>query len=76
MKLSGRPKVIFMKNHGIVVSAPTMKEAIMLHEEVNTIIKNYFGFKDADYPRGVLNHVSDMRSVSKTPLLLDFVKNS
>lgn len=74
-KLSSRPKVIFMKNHGVVVSAPSLKEAMELHEEVNTRIKKYFGFTDTDYPSGTLYHEHDTRSMSRTPFLIDFVRN-
>jgi ribulose-5-phosphate 4-epimerase/fuculose-1-phosphate aldolase len=73
MRLSGTPKVIFMKNHGVVVSASTLEEAVVLHEEVNDKIKRYFGFTNQDYPRGELIHESDVRSKSNTLLLHTFV---
>lgn len=75
-KLSSRPKVIFMKNHGLVVSAPTLEDAVRLHEDVNERIKNYFGFEEGIYPRANLVHVHDMCSVSNTPFLQEFVKNN
>jgi ribulose-5-phosphate 4-epimerase/fuculose-1-phosphate aldolase len=75
-KLSSRPKVIFMKNHGVVVSADTLEDAIRLHEDVNTVIKKYFGFTDSMYPKGNLVHLHDMCSVSNTAFLQEFVKNN
>jgi rhamnose utilization protein RhaD (predicted bifunctional aldolase and dehydrogenase) len=75
-RISAKPKVIFMENHGIVVTASTLEDAILLHEEVNARIKNYFGFKGTEYPQGVLTHTSDTQSISKTPLLSDFISNN
>lgn len=75
-KLSSRPRVIFMKNHGVVVTAPTMEEAIQLHEEINKKVMSYFGFTHHDYPMSSLTHVSDSSSLSATKLLIDFVKDN
>lgn len=75
-RLSARPKVIFMKNHGVVVSASTMEDAIMLHEDVNDRIMKYFGFTTDDYPKGSLFHLDDTCSVSKSTFLHQFVKNN
>ncbi len=75
-RLSTRPRVIFMKNHGVVVTAPTFEEAIQLHEEVNDRIKAYFGFTDSDYPVGNLAHRDELSSISKTTLLTNFVRDN
>lgn len=75
-KLSSRPKVIFMKNHGIVVSSTTLQEAIQLHEKVNEQIKKYFHFKDDIYPSSNLVEVHEMCSVSDTPFLQEFIRNN
>ena len=75
-KLSSRPRVIFMKNHGVVVTAPTMEEAIQLHEEINKKVMDYFGLTHHDYPMSTLTHESDMSSVSATQLLINFVKEN
>ena len=75
-KLSSRPKVIFMKNHGIVVSAPTLELAVKLHEDVNSHIKKYFGFDDYMYPKGELVYIDEKTSISNTPFLQEFVRNN
>lgn len=75
-RLSARPKVIFMKNHGVVVSAPTLIDAIQLHEDVNDRIMKYFGFTLDDYPKGSLMHLSDICSVSKCTFLRDFAQKN
>ncbi len=76
MKLSGKPKVIFMKNHGVVVSAKTLEEAVSLHEEVNNRIMHYFSLTGHEYPKGDLCHESETRSISRTPLLRAFVMSN
>lgn len=75
-RLSSNPRVIFMKNHGVVVTAPTMKEAIQLHEEINKKVMDYFGLTHHDYPVSTLTHESDMPSMSDTKLLINFVKEN
>jgi ribulose-5-phosphate 4-epimerase/fuculose-1-phosphate aldolase len=75
-RLSTRPRVIFMKNHGVVVTAPTFEEAVKLHEEVNDRIMKYFGFTGDEYPAGSLAHCDGRSSVSRTSLLTNFVKNN
>ncbi len=75
-KLSSRPKVIFMKNHGIVVTAPSLKDAVELHEKVNNLIKQYFGFNDAKYPRASLNKINEKCFVSSTKFLQDFTNRN
>jgi rhamnose utilization protein RhaD (predicted bifunctional aldolase and dehydrogenase) len=75
-RLSHRPKVIFMKSHGVVVSAQTLEEAVKLHEEVNIAVQNYFRVSPTEYPKGVLFHENEGRSVSRTPLLREFVKDN
>jgi ribulose-5-phosphate 4-epimerase/fuculose-1-phosphate aldolase len=75
-KLSSRPRVIFMKNHGIVVTAPTMQEAIELHEKINKKVMDYFGFAEDHYPTSILNHHNELSSSSETKLLNNFVKDN
>lgn len=43
------PDVIFLQNHGIIVTANRGDECIALHEEVNTRIRNYL-YITAPYP--------------------------
>ncbi len=75
-KLSSRPRVIFMKNHGVVVTAETFEEAIVLHEEVNNKIKVYFGFKDDIYPASRIGMSVEGLAISETQFLRAFVRNN
>lgn len=72
-KLSNAPRVIFMKNHGVVISAPTMMEAIALHELVTEKISFYFGCTPDEYPRATLQHLDDGSSKSSTSFLVSYV---
>ena len=73
IRLSSSPRVIFMKNHGVVVCAPTLREAISLHEEVTKRSRYYFSMDHLLYPSGILVHQGDLRSESKTQVLHDFI---
>lgn len=73
IRLSSAPRVIFMKNHGIVVSAPTLAEAIDLHEEVNQRVMRYFSITEEVYPKALLTHHGELKSKSRTKFLHDFV---
>lgn len=75
-RLSSKPKVIFMKNHGVVVTAETLEDAIYLHEKVNTRIKNYFGFAENDYPMSNVVTHNETSLRSNTVLLTDYIKNN
>lgn len=41
----GAPKIIFLKNHGIIISAPSAVEVLDLYEEVNGKIKKNLGLE-------------------------------
>lgn len=49
---AGRPKpqVYFLQNHGIIVSADTIKEVNQLHHEVNEALCDFFGISHETYP--------------------------
>lgn len=72
--LSHRPRVFFMQNHGVIVSAETMEEAVMLHEKINNYVLAYFSLTHAQYPRSTLRHFGDFFSESATPFLQMFVR--
>jgi rhamnose utilization protein RhaD (predicted bifunctional aldolase and dehydrogenase) len=68
------PVVIFMKNHGVIVSARTLDEVLELHEKVTDTIKKYFNLQ-IEYPVAKLQHLESGESISSTPFLLEFLKN-
>jgi ribulose-5-phosphate 4-epimerase/fuculose-1-phosphate aldolase len=69
------PHVVFLKNHGVIVSADTLDDAIILHETVNEIVRTYFSLH-TDYPRAQLRHIQDGVSQSATVYMKDFVQHN
>ena len=66
------PEVIFMKNHGLVITADTIERVIALHTDVNERIRSYFGLAD-DF-RAVTLVKEEDKYVSKTPVVKAFVE--
>ena len=58
------PEVIFMKNHGLVVTADTVERAKMVNTDVNETIRNHFGLAD------------DFRAVALTPTPTGFCSDT
>ena len=69
------PKVIFMENHGLIVTAEDSQACVRLHQEVNDAIKDYLGIKEA-FPMIELKSIEKNRIISKTEYLIDFFKNN
>ncbi len=69
------PEVIFMQNHGLVVTADELERVKKINEEVNGKIVAYFGLKDA-YRSVSLKCVGENKFESQTPTVVDFVKGS
>ncbi|NLX76873.1 MAG: class II aldolase [Clostridiaceae bacterium] len=67
------PKVIFMENHGLVVTADTASECIGLHEEVLQTIRDYFNIT-GPYPEVAVEPLQDGTFRSKTPYLKEYFK--
>lgn len=58
------PKIIFLENHGIIVSTKNAGEAIEIHDTLNKKIQEYFDLSDDDF-----------NSSNTDELDLEFVKN-
>ncbi|HYE82107.1 MAG TPA: class II aldolase/adducin family protein [Clostridia bacterium] len=70
--LDGRfPEVVFMENHGLVVTSDSYERAVSLHEEVNSLIKQQLGLKE-DYPDIKLEARGESEFISNTGYLTDF----
>ena len=69
------PEVIFMENHGLVVSSDDCSKCVELHTEVNSLIKSYLKLGD-DFPEIVLEKVDEGTYRSKTRYLAEFFKDS
>ncbi|NLO39765.1 MAG: class II aldolase [Ruminiclostridium sp.] len=69
------PQVIFMENHGLVVTADTADAAISLHEDVIRTIRQYFHM-DEPFPVIKIESAGDGAFKSKTQYLIDYFKGS
>lgn len=76
------PEMIFMENHGVIVTADTAEEAIQLHEMVNNTIKEHLEI-NSDFPRVSVAERGDLvistsdyvkQYFAGHPLSLDFVR--
>ncbi len=68
------PEVIFMENHGIIVTSDDYTKAIALHDQVNELIKEQLGISEA-YPQIKLDTVGESTVKSSTVFISEFVKN-
>lgn len=66
------PEVIFMKNHGLVVTGDYIDRVKAVNTDVNETIRNYFGLEDNF--RSVTLKATETGFVSETPLVNEFVK--
>lgn len=69
------PEVIFMQNHGLVVSGDDIERVKEVNEKVNNLIVEYFGLKD-EYREVTLVSVGEGEFRSETPLVMGFVKEN
>ncbi len=61
------PEIIFLQNHGLIVTADDADEVLKKHEQVNNRIKNYLKFIN-DY-----NEYKNQKEISKH---IDFIQNN
>jgi rhamnose utilization protein RhaD (predicted bifunctional aldolase and dehydrogenase) len=69
------PEVIFMENHGLIVTAASYQKALNLHEQVNSSIRQYFKIKE-DYPEIRLAKLEENLYQSETSYIHNFLKNN
>ena len=75
VKSTGKyPEVIFMKNHGLVVTGDYIDRVKAVNTDVNETIRNYFGLAD-DF-RTVTLKPTETGFVSDTALVKNFVKEN
>ncbi|MCX7711522.1 MAG: class II aldolase/adducin family protein [Clostridia bacterium] len=65
------PEVVFMENHGLIVTADDYQRAVELHEEVNNLIRGNFKLQEA-YPVINLEKVDDNTFRSKTEYIVNY----
>lgn len=69
------PEVIFMENHGLVVTSDDSRKCVELHREVNDCIKEYLGVKEP-FPTIELTRVDDNTIAGNTRYLTEYFRNS
>jgi rhamnose utilization protein RhaD (predicted bifunctional aldolase and dehydrogenase) len=67
------PQVIFMQNHGLVVTADDAEECIELHARVNNMIKEYFNISEP-YPEIKLEMRGDSEFEGKTEFTRNYIR--
>lgn len=68
------PGVIFMENHGLIVSDDDSQKCIELHEEVNRTIREYLGINEV-FPAIDVKRMDEDIYVSNTPFVGEFFKS-
>lgn len=69
------PTVIFMENHGLIVTSDDAQECIALHQEVNDTIKAFLRITE-EYPQVSVRRLDDNTFASATPYVVDFFKGN
>lgn len=67
------PEVIFMENHGVIITSDDPRKCIELHAEVNGHISKELGIATA-YPEIKLKQLDENTIISETAYLKDFFK--
>jgi ribulose-5-phosphate 4-epimerase/fuculose-1-phosphate aldolase len=68
-------EVIFLENHGIIVSSDSYERALLVHNKVNNAIKSFFNINES-YPEISIEKTSENTYISHTKYLNDFFKDS
>lgn len=68
------PEIIFMENHGAIVSGENAQVCLDLHERVNDAISSYFDL-DKAYPKIEIDRIEDGRYESLTQYIRDATKD-
>jgi ribulose-5-phosphate 4-epimerase/fuculose-1-phosphate aldolase len=68
------PEVIFLQNHGVIVTADTMRRCMSLHAQVNDSIRRYFGIAGAYPSPRLVSRGSDLQ-VSRTAFLKKMLRD-
>lgn len=53
-----QPNIIFLQNHGVIVTGPTAQYCLDLHDEVNDAIAFFYGVSKQDWPNPDIDHAS------------------
>lgn len=69
------PKLIFMRNHGIVVTSDSLSEVKAIHEDANERIREYFSLKKDELKCASLREKGEDVFESATPIVREYLVN-
>lgn len=69
------PEVVFMENHGLIVTSDDYQRAIELHDEVNGLIRESLGLTE-EYPEIALEKADENTYKCKTDFVINFFKET
>lgn len=69
------PQVIFMENHGLIVTADDSRECVRLHQDVNDVIRDFLSIEET-FPEIEIVEVGDNTFISKTGYLNDYFRHN
>ncbi len=72
---SGRPAVLFMRNHGLIVHHDDMESALSIHKDVNDRVAAVFGMGGDAFPIAELADISESIYHSNTQFLVEQLKS-
>lgn len=77
VKTGRLPAILFMQNHGLIITAENAGQCLKLHDEVNRRIAGAYGVSEADWPKVELSAgAAEDTWVSATPWLADKLLNT
>lgn len=59
-EMGAQPAVLFMQNHGIIVSAPDADACLAIHDRVNLRLAELFGVQPGDWPEPMISEEEDV----------------
>lgn len=69
------PEVIFMQNHGLIVTSDDAGKCVEIHGDVNDTIKEYLGFSRG-FPKIEIVKLKDDKYISRTKYIKDYIKEN
>ncbi len=69
-----RPNIVFMENHGVIVSGDKAEDCLTLHDKVNSAIIEYFGL-NKEYTQVKVERIGENKYKSLTGYLRDTLRD-
>lgn len=69
------PKIVFMENHGVIVSEEKAESCLELNDRVNMAIKEYFAIEE-EYPEIKVEKIGENLYKSRTEYLSNFLRTN